>query len=124
MSKNMGEFRSAAKRRASRYGCGYGCGKLEVHGGRRTTIFQEEVEACIRDPAIRYFTENGGWYVTNSICLALSELEKVGKFEFPSLFKHNRAPIGMRNPEETPEFFNWGADFNPGSSVFADRPLK
>nr|AOO35301.1 putative RNA binding protein [Grapevine virus B]AOO76400.1 putative RNA-binding protein [Grapevine virus B] len=124
MSKYMGESRSAAKRRATRYGRCYCCGRLECNGGRRTTISQDEVKACIRTPAIRYLTENGGRYVTNAISLALSDVERVGKSEYQSLFKHNSAPIGMRSPEETPEFYNWGADFNAGSSVFADRPYE
>nr|AOO76406.1 putative RNA-binding protein [Grapevine virus B] len=124
MSKYMGESRSAAKRRASRYGRCYCCGRFECNGGRRTTLSPDEVKACIRTPAIWYFSENRCPYITNAISLALSEVEKVGKSEYQSFFKPNSAPIGMRCPEETPEFYNLGADFNACSSVFADRPYE
>nr|AOO76404.1 putative RNA-binding protein [Grapevine virus B] len=124
MSKYMGESRSAGKRRATRYGRWYSCGPLECNGGRRTALLPDGVKACIKTPGIWDFPENGGPLITNPITLALSEVEKVGKSEFPSVFKHNSAPIGMRSPEETPEFYNWGADFNAGSSVFADRPYE
>nr|AOO35291.1 putative RNA binding protein [Grapevine virus B] len=124
MSKFMGESRSAAKRRATRYGRCYCCGRLECNGGRRTTISQDEVKACIRTAAIRYLTEDGGRYVTNAISLALSDVERVGKSEYQSLFRPNSAPMGMGSPEETSEFYIWGADFKAGSSVFADRTYE
>nr|AOX49256.1 nucleic acid-binding protein [Grapevine virus B] len=124
MSKYLGESRSAAKRRATRYGRCYCCGRMECNGGKRTTISQDEVKACIRTPANRFLTENGGRYVTNAINLALGDMERIGNSEYQSLFKESKAPFGMRSPEETPEFYNWGTDFNAGSSVFADRPYK
>nr|QYA74042.1 RNA-binding protein [Grapevine virus B] len=124
MSKYLGESRSAAKRRATRYGRCYCCGRVECNKGVRTTRSQDEVKECIRTPAIRFLTENGGRYVTNAISLALGDMERIGKPEYQSLFRQNKAPAGMRSPEETPEFYNWGTDFNAGSSVFADRPYQ
>nr|QYA73987.1 RNA-binding protein [Grapevine virus B]QYA74102.1 RNA-binding protein [Grapevine virus B] len=124
MSKYLGESRSAAKRRANRYGRCYCCGRMECNGGKKTTISQDEVKACIRTPANRFLTENGGRYISNAIDLALSDMERIGKSEYRSLFKESKAPFGMRSPEETPEFYTWGTDFNAGSSVFADRPYK
>nr|AIL90370.1 nucleic acid-binding protein [Grapevine virus B]BDX29400.1 RNA binding protein [Grapevine virus B] len=124
MSKYLGESRSAAKRRANRYGRCYCCGRMECNGGKRTTISQDEVKACIRTPANRFLTENGGRYISNAIDLALSDMERIGKSEYRSLFKESKAPFGMLSPEETPEFYTWGTDFNAGSSVFADRPYK
>nr|QYA74017.1 RNA-binding protein [Grapevine virus B] len=124
MSKYLGESRSAAKRRANRYGRCYCCGRMECNGRKRTTISQDEVKACIRTPANRFLTENGGRYISNAIDLALSDMERIGKSEYRSLFKESKAPFGMRSPEETPEFYTWGTDFNAGSSVFADRPYK
>lgn len=122
MSKYLGESRSAAKRRATRYGRCYCCGRVECNKGVRTTRSQDEVKECIRTPATRFLTENGGRYVTNAVSLALGDMERIGKSEYQSLFLQNKAPAGMRSPEETPEFYNWGTDFNAGSSVFADRP--
>nr|QYA74027.1 RNA-binding protein [Grapevine virus B] len=124
MSKYLGESRSAAKRRANRYGRCFCCGRMECNGGKRTTISQDEVKACIRTPANRFLTENGGRYISNAIDLALSDMERIGKSEYRSLFKESKAPFGMRSPEETPEFYTWGTDFNAGSSVFADRPYE
>nr|UCJ01181.1 putative RNA binding protein [Grapevine virus B] len=122
MSKYLGESRSAAKRRATRYGRCYCCGRVECNKGVRTTRSQDEVKECIRTPATRFLTENGGRYVTNAVSLALGDMERIGKPEYQSLFLQNKAPAGMRSPEETPEFYNWGTDFNAGLSVFADRP--
>nr|AOO76410.1 putative RNA-binding protein [Grapevine virus B] len=124
MSKYLGESRSAAKRRATRYGRCYCCGRVECNKGARTTRSQDEVKECIRTPATRFLTENGGRYVTNAISLALGDMERIGKPEYQSLFRQNKAPAGMRSPEETPEFYNWGTDFNAGLSVFADRPYQ
>nr|QOJ37908.1 nucleic acid-binding protein [Grapevine virus B] len=124
MSKYLGESRSAAKRRAMRFGRCYCCGRVECNGGYRTTISQDEVKACIRTPANRYLTENGGRYLNDAISLALSDMDRIGKSEYQLMFKTNKAPEGMRSPEETPEFYNWGTDFNAGLSVFVDRPYE
>ncbi|UKT68853.1 RNA-binding protein [Grapevine virus O] len=106
-NKYMGESRSAAKRRAKRYGRCYCCGRLECNRGVRTTLSQDQVKQAIRTPAIRFLTENEGNYINAAINLALNDVAKLGKSEYPSKFKDNKAPFGMRSPEETPEFYFW-----------------
>nr|WDS60394.1 RNA binding protein [Grapevine virus L] len=111
----MGESRSASKRRAKRFGRCYCCGRLECNGNVRTTISQDQVKRAIRTPAIRFLTENEGNYVNAAINLALGDICRSGKSEYPFKFKYNKAPMGMRSPEETPEFYNFGIpDFNAG----------
>nr|QYA74893.1 RNA-binding protein [Grapevine virus L]QYA74938.1 RNA-binding protein [Grapevine virus L]QYA75005.1 RNA-binding protein [Grapevine virus L] len=107
-NKYMGESRSANKRRAKRYGRCYCCGRLECNGNVRTTLSQELVKQAIRTPAIRFLTENEGNYVNAAINLAHTDMCKLGKSEYPFKFKYNKAPMGMRSPEETPEFYNFG----------------
>ncbi|QKO00408.1 nucleic acid-binding protein [Grapevine virus L] len=113
--KYMGSSRSANKRRAKRYGRCYCCGRLDCNGNVRTTISQDLVKQAIRTPAIRFLTENEGNYINAAINLALTDVERIGKSEYQSKFKYNKAPMGMRSPEETPEFYNFGTpDFNAG----------
>nr|QYA74926.1 RNA-binding protein [Grapevine virus L] len=107
-NKYMGDSRSASKRRAKRYGRCYCCGRLECNGNVRTTLSQELVKQAIRTPAIRFLTENEGNYVNAAINLAHTDMCKLGKSEYPFKFKYNKAPMGMRSPEETPEFYNFG----------------
>nr|QYA74477.1 RNA-binding protein [Grapevine virus E] len=112
-SAYLGESRSAAKRRAIRYGRCYCCGRLECNGNVRTTISQDQVKQAIRTPATRFLTENEGNYKNAAINLALSDLVRMGKSEYPYKFKYNKVPMGMRSPEETPEFYFWNnSDFN------------
>nr|WFG64274.1 putative nucleic acid binding protein [Grapevine virus L] len=113
--KYMGESRSANKRRAKRFGRCYCCGRLECNGNVRTTISQDQVKQAIRTSAIRFLTENEGNYVNAAINLALGDICRSGKSEYPFKFKYNKAPMGMHSPEETPEFYNFGKpDFNAG----------
>nr|WIM49369.1 RNA-binding protein [Grapevine virus I] len=115
-SRFLGESRSAAKRRANRYGRCFCCGRLDCDNNRRTTISQDQVKMAIRTPATRFLTENGGQYVTAAIQLALDEVEyRLGLTGYAQLFKYNKAPMGMRSPEETPEFYKFSEpDFNAG----------
>nr|WNK78868.1 putative nucleic acid binding protein [Grapevine virus E] len=106
-NKYLGESRSAAKRRAKRYDRCFCCGRLDCNGGVRTTISQDQVKQAIRTPAIRFLAENEGNYKNAAINLALSDMVRMGKSEYPFKFKVNKAPTGMRSPEETPEFYCW-----------------
>ncbi|ATS17354.1 nucleic acid binding protein [Grapevine virus I] len=115
-SRFLGESRSAAKRRAKRYGRCFCCGRLDCNNNSRTTISQDQVKLAIRTPATRFLTENGGQYVNAAIQLALDEAEyRLGVTEYAQLFKYNKAPMGMRSPEETPEFYTFSEpDFDAG----------
>nr|AXG64319.1 putative nucleic acid binding protein [Grapevine virus E] len=106
-NKYLGESRSAAKRRAKRYGRCYCCGRIECNGDVRTTKSQDQVKQAIRTPAIRFLTENEGNYINAAMNLALTDMVKLGKSEYPFKFKYNKAPFGMHSPEETPEYYNW-----------------
>nr|AHB08908.1 putative nucleic acid binding protein [Grapevine virus E] len=106
-NKYLGESRSAAKRRAKRYGRCYCCGRIECNGDVRTTKSQDQVKQAIRTPAIRFLTENEGNYINAAMNLALTDMVKLGKSEYPLNLKYNKAPYGTRSPEETPEYYNW-----------------
>ncbi|AWK02343.1 nucleic acid-binding protein [Blackberry virus A] len=101
----LGESKSAAKRRARRWGVCYCHGRLER--ANKQTNAQVEVERALRGPATRYQSKVGQCYVTNAIQHCLDDMHKRGDHTFDNKFKINGPAYGSKSPEETPWAYNW-----------------
>nr|ATV81270.1 RNA-binding protein [Grapevine virus G] len=109
--QRLGESKSAAKRRAKRYGVCYKCAKsVCVCEKNRASSFDRTDWKCynaIRMPATRYLIESRGTYLHKASQLALSDLEAIGVLGYEKYVRYNKSTRGCKSPEETPEYYNF-----------------
>ncbi|ATG22750.1 nucleic acid binding protein [Grapevine virus G] len=107
----LGESKSAAKRRAKRYGVCYNCAKsVCVCVRNNCSPFDRTDWKCynaIRLPATRYLIESRGSYLHKASQLALDDLEAIGIKGYEKYIRYNKEQKGCRSPEETPEFYSF-----------------
>ncbi|ARS73026.1 putative nucleic acid-binding protein [Agave yellow streak virus Jalisco 1] len=108
----LGESRSAAKRRAKRWGVCFCHGRVEC--ANKQTNSQADVRAALMEPATRWLSKTGTRYVTNAIQHCLDDMEARGDYSFHKNFKSGNEPNGgARSPEETPWAYNWNQCLEP-----------
>ncbi|QED42791.1 putative nucleic acid-binding protein [Agave vitivirus A] len=112
-ARYMGESRSAAKRRAARWGVCYCCGRIECNRNSKNkghqTKSQAEVYSALREPANRYLPKVATRYVSNAVQHQLDDLELAGiSLECTKRFVGVVYNGGVKSPEETPWAYKYG----------------
>nr|QQG34668.1 NABP [Agave tequilana vitivirus 1] len=120
-TRYMGESRSAAKRRAKRWGVCYCCGRLECNKyskNKNQTKSQAEVYSALREPATRYLPKVATRYISSAIQHQLDDLDLAGiSLDHTVRFVGVVHNGGVRSPEETPWAYKFGECNNEGSNV-------